>query len=214
MTGSRPDRLVAVVGTGTDVGKTWWAAAVLAAARAAGVVVAARKPAQSHHPDQAGATDAHVLGAATGEAPEVVCPARWWFAVPLAPPMAAEVLGVLAPRLAQVLPVWPGGIELGVVEAVGGVRSPLTADGDGLDLVAALAPDAVLLVADAGLGTISAVRLAVDALAGRGPWPTVVALNRFDPGDDLHRRNRGWLVDHDGLDVVVDPAVLAARWAR
>ncbi len=54
---------------------------------------------------------------------------------------------------------------MGLVETAGGVRSPLAADGDCLDYCAALDPDVVVLVADAGLGTINAVRLTLDALA-------------------------------------------------
>jgi hypothetical protein len=61
-------------------------------------------------------------------------------------------------------------------------------------------------VADAGLGTINAVRLCVEALRG---FPVLVALNRFDPADDLHVRNRAWLVEH-GLVVTTDPVEAAA----
>ena len=67
-------------------------------------------------------------------------------------------------------------------------------------LCAALAPDVVVLVADAGLGTINAVRLSVGVHND-----VVVVLNRFDPGDELHRRNRAWLSERDGLRVVVLP---------
>jgi hypothetical protein len=80
--------------------------------------------------------------------------------------------------------------------------------------VHALAPDAVVLVADAGLGTIDAVRLACDALAAT---PFTVLLNRFDPSDELHRRNRDWLVERDGIDVRVDvrdPLLLGPRVAE
>ena len=34
---------------------------------------------------------------------------------------------------------------------------------------------------------------------------------RDDPDDDLHRRNRDWLVGRDGFDVVTDVAGLAER---
>ena len=88
------------------------------------------------------------------------------------------------------------------------MRSPLAEDGDSRDLVCALDVDLVALVADAGLGTIDAVRSGVDALA---PLPVVVLLNRFDEGDDLHRRNRDWLAQRDGFDVAVDVAELATR---
>ena len=65
-----------------------------------------------------------------------------------------------------------------------------------------------MLVADAGLGTLNAVRLSADALTGAGrlaPEHLAVVLNRFDPGDDLHRRNRSWLTDRVGLSVLVMP---------
>jgi len=200
---------VAVVGTGTGVGKTWVAARTLAELRASGVTVAARKPVQSYEPAELGATDAEVLAAATGEDPAAVCPRMWWLPVPMAPPMAAAVLGRPAPRLDELLDAvaWPAGTAVGVVETVGGVRSPLADDGDSADVVARLDPDLVLLVADAALGTLNLVRLSVAALGGR---PLVVVLNRFDAADDLHRRNRDWLVERDGLRVVVGPQEAAA----
>lgn len=195
--GHRPARLVVVAGTGTEVGKTWASAQALAALRDDGVQVAARKPAQSFGPGEV--TDAEVLAAATGEHQHVVCPEERWLPVPMAPPMAADALGLLPFRLSQLLPTWPEGVELGLVETAGGVRSPLASDGDCAAYAHLLEPDHVLLVADAGLGTINGVRLSAEALA---PLPLVVLLNRFDLDDDLHRRNRAWLHDADGFHVV------------
>jgi hypothetical protein len=40
-----------------------------------------------------------------------------------------------------------------------------------------------------------------------------VALNRFDPADPLHARNREWLETRCGLGVVTEPAELAAGLA-
>ena len=200
---SRPSVVVAVLGTGTEVGKTWVSARLLEQLRTHGSAVAARKPVQSFDPAWSEPTDADVLAAASGEDPMDVCPEHRWLPVPMAPPMAADVLGLPAPRLGALLDelVWPGHqVDVGLVETVGGVRSPVADDGDSRDLVRAVGPDVVLLVADAGLGTIDAVRSAVDALA---PQPVVVHLNRFDPDDDLHRRNLTWLRDRDGLDPVV-----------
>jgi dethiobiotin synthetase len=199
---TRPGRLVVVVGTGTDVGKTHVSARRLAALRASGATVAARKPVQSFAAgDEDGATDAHVLGAATGEAPDTVCPSHRWLAVPMAPPMAADVLGVDAFTVADLAGevVFPDGIDEGVVETVGGVRSPVASDGDSIDLLAALEPDAVVLVAHSGLGVINDVRLAVAAVASVTTASIEVVLNRFDSGQELHRRNRDWLCHHDGL---------------
>jgi len=98
-------------------------------------------------------------------------------------------------------------VGVGLVESVGGVRSPLAADGDTAALAAALRPERVVLVADAGLGTINSVRLSAAALA---PWPTLVILNRFDPASELHAANREWLAGRDGYDVVTDAADLVA----
>jgi dethiobiotin synthetase len=207
----RPHRLLVVVGTGTDVGKTWVAARILRGLLEAGATVAARKPAQSFDPaDPPEKRDAAVLAAASGEAPEVVCPPERWYEVAMAPPMAADALGRPSFTVGELVarlgwPAGPGGdgVDVGLVETAGGLRSPMAADGDCRDLLAALAPDFVVVVADAGLGTINAVRLTVGALpAGVG---SVVVLNRFDPTEAVHVRNRSWLADTDGLRVVVTP---------
>jgi dethiobiotin synthetase len=205
----RPGRLVLVAGTGTDVGKTWVSARLLAALRAAGSTVAARKPAQSFDPaDDPAGFDSALLGAASGETSETVCiPARW-YQIAMAPPMAADALGRGRFTLAELVQelTWPApAVDVGLVETAGGVRSPQTHDGDG-DVVAVtgiLAPDIVLLVADAGLGTLNSVRLSVDALPGAAP--VVVVLNRYDERNDLHVRNRRWLIEEDGLSVVTMP---------
>jgi dethiobiotin synthetase len=196
---TRPDRLVVVAGTATEVGKTWVSSHWLATM--APDTAAARKPVQSFSPGDEGGTDAELLAAATGEPPEVVCPRHRWYEVAMAPPMAAAVLGRPAFTVADLVAEidWPAGAAFGLVEAVGGVRSPLADDGDTVQLVRALSPDDVLLVADAGLGTINAVRLCASAL---GSVNCIVFLNRFDRDDDLHRRNLEWLSERDGLQVV------------
>ena len=201
--------LVICAGTATEVGKTWVGAAVLAELRRRGFAVAARKPAQSFAPeDAAEQRDAAVLAAATGEPVDAVCPPERSYEVPMAPPMAADALGRAVPTLDELVAgiTWPDP-EPAVrwVELVGGPRSPIAVDGDGVDLTTRLRPDAVVLVADAGLGTINAVRLCVDSLAG---FDTVVLLNRFDGGDDLQRRNHAWLVDA-GYQVLTSVDALA-----
>ena len=203
----RPPRLVLVAGTGTEVGKTWVACRLAAALRDTGTSVAARKPAQSHDPADGAPLDAELLAGATGEEPGAVCPPERTYPVPMAPPMAAEALGRPVPTMAELAAalVWPAGVEVGIVETAGGVRSPLAADGDGGDLARLVGPDLVVVVADAGLGTINAVRCAAAALAG---MPLAVVLNRFDPGSDLHRRNRAWLAERDRLPVYTSPEEL------
>ena len=238
-TGPRPTRLVVVAGTGTEVGKTWVARRLLEALRARGTTVAARKPVQSFEPGDT-TTDADELAAATGEDPLVVCPAHRRHEVAMAPPMAADALGRPPIRLADLVdelaaswgprtpPSSPpvdvgpvdvglvdvGPVDVGLVELAGGVRSPLAHDGDGIDLIGALLPDSLVVVADAGLGTINAVLTTLDSL---GPLlrtgsvaPVIVHLNRYDDSVDLHRRNRDFLDHHLGRPTTTSIAALAA----
>jgi dethiobiotin synthetase len=204
---SRPRTLVFVAGTATDVGKTWWTAAVARELRVAGVHVSARKPVQSGEPGAT--TDADLLAAATGEEPADVCPSARTLDLAWAPPMAARELGVADFTTADLVGgiEWPVTAEVGLVEGVGGPRSPISHDGDNVDLAHVLRPDLVVLVADAGLGAINAVRLSAAALSEH---PVIVALNRFGT-DPLHARNLEHLTVVDRFDVVTTPRDLADR---
>jgi dethiobiotin synthetase len=200
--------LVVVTGTGTDVGKTWFTAATIRAL--GGDQAIARKPAQSFEPGPA-PTDADVLAGATGQTPYDVCPQHRWYEVAVAPPMAADMLGRPAFTIADLAAEIGGPSDetpFTFVEGAGGPRSPIADDGDTIDLARALPTDVVVLVADAGLGTINAVRLSVAALEG---LQVVVALNRYDGTDVLHVRNAAWLRTREGLEVVTDPEALASR---
>ncbi len=213
----RPERVVLVCGTGTEVGKTWVGGSLLRELRGRGLSVAARKPAQSFDIDSEGprvrgATDAEVLGSASGEDPDDVCHPFRSYHRAMAPPMAAEALGLPGFTVGDLIEelVWPRDrVQVGVVETAGGVRSPQASDGDATDLLVQLAPDAVVLVSDAGLGTINGVRMSMDALGTvtrPGPAiPIVVVLDRFDGHHDIHRRNRTWLAERLGYRVVTLP---------
>ncbi|MCU1361702.1 MAG: hypothetical protein JWN99_2991, partial [Ilumatobacteraceae bacterium] len=156
-------------------------------------------------PSELGGTDAEVLAAASGETIHRVCRPHRWYAVPMAPPMAAKVLQ-LEPIWARDLMdeiEWPTNVDIGFVETVGGVCSPMADDVDSAEFIALLQPDRTILVADAGLGTINAVRLSGRALGSR----PLAYLNHYD-GSDLHRRNRQWLETNDGQLTAIDiPAV-------
>jgi dethiobiotin synthetase len=208
--------VVLVCGTGTEVGKTWVAARLLAELRGRGLAVAARKPAQSFDIDTrgaslGGATDAEVLGAATGEPPGTVCHASRSYHRAMAPPIAAAVLGLPAFSVADLVGelCWPtDGADVGLVETAGGVRSPQADDGDVCDMIGAVGPDVVVLVADAGLGTINNTRLSMGALATAPGGPdlaVVVVLNRYDGHHEIHLRNRAWLTERDRYRVVTLP---------
>jgi dethiobiotin synthetase len=201
--------IVVVAGTGTGIGKTWVTAELAAALRRHGMGVAARKPVQSFDPDDPAPTDADVLGAATGEPPQSVCPPARWLPRAMAPPMAADALGsapfTVADLAAEVSASASPDDGIVLVESAGGVRSPLAADGDTVTLADVLRPALIILVADAQLGTINLVRLSIGALAGH---PVLVYLNRFDADVELHARNHDWLVTREGLQVVTNPEAL------
>jgi len=210
--GARPRTLAVVAGTGTEVGKTWVATRLAAALRERGWRIAARKPAQSFDPQDPGPTDAEQLAGATGETPEQVCPRSRWYETAMAPPMAAAALGrpafVLEDLLRELGASWARpAADLGLIELAGGPRSPLADDGDGVQLTRALEPALLVLVADAGLGTINAVRLSAEAFA---PASILLHLNRYDAASELHRRNRGWLEERLGLALSTDLAALAS----
>jgi dethiobiotin synthetase len=205
----RPARLVVVTGTGTEVGKTWVASRLAERLRRAGLIVAARKPAQSYAPGEV--TDAEILGRSSGEPAETVCPRHRWYPLPMAPPMAADSLGLEAPDIATLVAEteagWPDRADVGMVEGAGGVASPLGSDGDTASLVRALRPDTVVLVGDPALGILNQSRLGRMALPG---FRLVVHLNRFDARQELHRRNIRWMSERDGFEVTSDLDGLAA----
>lgn len=199
--------VVVVSGTSTGVGKTWFAARTIERLVSAGLQVAVRKPVQSYAGDEA--TDAEVLSKASREDPFDVCPAQRWYPIAIAPPIAARELGQMPFTLQDLLadmPLPERGIVL--VEGVGGPRSPLASDADTVALAKALNPRRVVIVAEAALGAINAVRLSAAAFAS---VPIVVALNRFNPAELVHRSNAAWLEEVDGLDVVTTPHQLAMK---
>ena len=176
---TRPPRtLVFVAGTGTEVGKTWWTR---------GAARASCAPAGVHgRGAQAGA-----VGRARRDRPTPTCspppPARSPHTV--CPPHRTLPVAVGAAdgrrraRAAAVHHRRPRGRARLARRRRGRPRRRRRraaladrADGDNVDLAPRSRPDLVVLVADAGLGTINAVRLSVGAFAD---FPVVVALNRY-----------------------------------
>ena len=209
-----------MAGTGTEVGKTWVSAELLGRLRSEGLTVGARKPVQSYEPTDA-TTDARELAASTAESQATVCPDHRHYEIPMAPPMAADVLGrpriELTDLVNEINQSWPStdleghvvGLEFGLIETVGGVRSPISHDGDSAELIGVCHPDMVVLVADAGLGTINAVETSIDSLnVELIQAPIVVFLNRFHPDNTLHEMNRDYLAQrHVVITGIADLAI-------
>ena len=202
-----PGVVVFVAGTGTEVGKTWAAAGLVRLLRERGLSVEACKPVQSYDPDEPGPTDAAVLAAATGQHPDDICPPEHTYPVPLAPPMAARKLGRVCPTLDELAGNcrFAATVDVGLVEGVGGLYSPIASDGHNLDLIDRIGPDLVIVVASAALGGIH------DTLACTLPlsaYRQAVFCNRFDHQTEVHVLNVAWLRD-TGLEVATSLSELA-----
>ena len=198
------DLKIFVSGSGTEVGKTWVAVRLLEALRSSGPVTA-RKPVQSFEGTDT-ETDADLLAAASGNDPYSVCPAHRRYERPLAPPVAAELLGRPPWEISDL--VAEMGISDGtlLVEGVGGPLSPLANDGNSVDLARALGTDLVVMVVPAGLGAINAALVSARCFDG---FDVIFFLNRFDSAEIGHVTNRSWLVERAGLEVAVDIPELA-----
>ncbi len=161
------DRGLFITGTDTGVGKTYVAAMIARQLAAEGRRVGVYKPTASGcrpEGDQLISDDALELWQSAGRpgSLEQVCPQR--FLAPLAPPVAAQAEGrqVDACLLRSGLTYWLERSEVVLVEGVGGLFSPISAE----DLVADLAADfgfPLLVVSRNVLGTINHTLLTLAA---------------------------------------------------
>ncbi|RBM07412.1 dethiobiotin synthase [Streptomyces sp. PT12] len=189
--GGLPARVLVVTGTGTGVGKTVVTAALAVAARAAGRSVAVLKPAQTG-----------VGGGEDGDLAEV---AR--LAGPLPAPLTTRELArypePLAPataaRRAGLPPVAPADAakaadeladehDLVLVEGAGGLLVRFDDAGGTLADAAVLLGAPVLIVAEAGLGTLNATALTAEALRARRLAPVGVVVGSWPAAPDLAAR--------------------------
>lgn len=175
--------VVAITGTGTDVGKTIVTAAIAALARSADQRVAVVKPAQTGVGDS-DESDTAVVRRLAGveDVHELVR-----YPDPLAPATAAR-------RAA--LPTLPVDVmvkeiealrdrDLVVVEGAGGLLVRLDDDGRTLADVAAGLDAPVVVVASAGLGTLNSVALTCEAIRARGLTCRGVVIGAWPVAPDL-----------------------------
>ena len=148
-----------IVGTDTEVGKTYITAQIAKQLRATGKRVGVYKPVASGCPQENGqyrSPDAECLWQAAGKPADLpaVCPQQ--FQAPLAPPEAARAEGrtVDEKLLRSGLEHWKQGSDIVLVEGVGGLMSPLSEE----EFVADLAYDfgfPVVVVVPNQLGVIN-----------------------------------------------------------
>jgi dethiobiotin synthetase len=180
-----------VTGTGTEVGKTVVAAVLARSAAAAGARVAVFKPAVSGL-DEGGESDHAVLRRASGSAQSDDEIAPYRYGPPVSPHLGAELAGeaIDPARLRSAAEHAGGGVDVLIVEGVGGLLVPLTLGYLVRDFARELALP-VVIAAGPGLGTINHTLLTVEGVRAVGlevaavvltPWPA-------EPGD-LERSNR------------------------
>ncbi|QLE70886.1 ATP-dependent dethiobiotin synthetase BioD [Streptomyces rectiverticillatus] len=180
--------LLVVTGTGTEVGKTVVTAAVAAAARAASRSVAVLKPAQTGvAPGEPGDVAEVRRLAGSGVSGEEL--AR--FPEPLAPGTAAARAGlapVRPPQIAAAASRLAEGHDLVLVEGAGGLLVRLDEEGATLADAARLLDAPVLVVAQAGLGTLNVTELTAEALRARGLRCAGIVIGSWPAAPDLAMR--------------------------
>lgn len=191
---------VFVVGTDTEVGKTYQSA-LLARKLAGAMRVGVYKPVASGvdmvDPLSRAASDAEILrDASRGEWPiERVCPQ--YFRAAVAPPVAARLEGCSVDEMLLVTGAhwWREECEFLIVEGAGGVLSPVSDSLTVLDLAERLGFP-VAIVAVNRIGVVNQVLLAVQAIDARGLDVKAIVLNNMScleigsPRDDSIATNR------------------------
>lgn len=222
-------RLV-VLGTGTDVGKTYASAALLSGLRRRGLQATALKPIETGIADAGDAppprSDSGVLERAASAPPPRPHP-LYRFRRPVSPHLAARetTTQIDLDRIVD----WVNDATLRcpthmtLIETAGGAFSPLGPAISNLDLAAALEPAQWLLVAPDSLGVLHDVTATLTALRARARAPDYLLLSASRPpdastgtnADELRRLRLADPIavlgpgDTSGLDALLD-AVLAA----
>ncbi|MEJ6536423.1 MAG: dethiobiotin synthase [Mycobacterium sp.] len=179
--------VLVITGTGTGVGKTIATAALASCGRGVGRAIAVCKPVQTGDDD-----DLAEVSRLSGVS-ELVSVAR--FPDALAPVAAAAVAGRSLPSAQQIIDAVrandrPGRLTL--VEGAGGLLVELAAGGITLRDIAVELGAPVLVVCEAGLGTLNHTALTLEALENKGilcaglvigSWPkTPGAAEEFNRG--------------------------------
>ena len=196
---------VVILGTGTDVGKTYVTACLARGLRKHAAVVALKPIESGVAPAVAG--DAGIIAAAAGHAPAL---SPWRFPRPVSPHLGAREAGT--PIAIASVAAWVREQEQGVgapfslVELAGGAFSPLGPGLTNVDLALALEPALWLLVAPDALGVLHDVTATLRALP-RPPDALVLSGSRSrDQSSGSNARELASLAIAEVLDVVATGA--------
>ena len=207
-------RRILIGGTGTNVGKTEVTCLLARGARLHGLEVAALKPVESGV-DPAAPSDSERLGDAAGHAPL----ALHRFRAPESPHVASRLEGVSVDELDVARWVDANARACTFVEPAGGLFSPTSAVGLGVDWVERLRITDAFLVAPGRLGVIHDVSATLLGARGAGvavPWRAVLVTPL--EGEELGHRKCAELREtaiarwRPGLPVVAVSSVTRAGW--
>lgn len=194
-----------LIGTGTDVGKTYVSALLVKALCASGLNTGYYKAAISGAPDLARSDAGYVKRVAGIPQPEDTL-VSYLYHTAVSPHLAARLEGnpVELMRVAEDFHRVKESHDFVVVEGSGGILCPVRDDaGVSLfleDIIKALGLD-TLLVADAGLGAINAAGLTAFYLKQKQIPVTGLLLNRFN-NSLMHTDNRAMIERLTGLSTL------------
>lgn len=168
-----------MIGTDTEVGKTFVACRLAKLLVNSGMRVGVYKPVASGG-NEASPSDAELLRTAANQDCDLerVCPQQ--FAAPVAPPIAAAMEGreVDESLLLTGANWWLGRCELLIVEGAGGALSPLSSRTTVLDLAVQFGYPMLLVVANR-LGAVNHTLLTLEAVKKRGLRVEAIVLNQL-----------------------------------
>jgi dethiobiotin synthetase len=179
---------VVVVGTGTEVGKTHVTACLLAYGRRQGWRVAAYKPIATGVADRCDDADRHAAALGGPSWPPTFAYRR-----PVSPHLAAREEGrpIELDAIRQRADAIASGMDDVIIEAAGGLFSPLGDTLTNVDLVRQLLPARVVLVAPDRLGVLHDLGACVVAARARGVVVSALVLSAPTTPDDSTGTNAG-----------------------
>jgi dethiobiotin synthetase len=174
---SRP-RSVFITGTDTNVGKTVVTAAIVVALRQRNIALGVMKPVETGCEISDDHSDAGRLREIAGMAEPLELIAPYRFTAPLVPLAAAHEAGskVDLAKIHEAYQTVAARYSHVLIEGIGGVRVPITEEGEVIDLIRALASQTVV-VGRAALGGVNHAMLTVEALQRRDIPLLAVVLN-------------------------------------
>ncbi|WP_392885322.1 dethiobiotin synthase [Eubacterium limosum] len=199
-----------ITATGTDVGKTYITARIIKGLIAQGINAGYYKAAISGTEFETGkriAGDAAYVFRFAGLKGDPNQAVTTLFDYPASPHLAAQMENksiTLAPIL-QDFDKAASVYDYVVMEGSGGIICPLNLEGATLmltDVINALALD-IVIVADAGLGTINSTLLTLEYARSLKINTRCIVLNRFDKNSTIHCDNKKVLEAMTGLEVLV-----------